>query len=90
MDGAKIREVLDIYRKEFKKQKISKKEFPHFSLLPTREQALAHCYTMFDKMEVFLTEGRIAKTFRWLGFIQGVLWVLGVYTLEQLKNHNRP
>jgi hypothetical protein len=29
------------------------------------------------------------KAHRWLGFIQGVLWLSGVYTLDELKEHSR-
>lgn len=29
------------------------------------------------------------KAHRWLGFIQGVLWLCGVYTLDELKEHSR-
>lgn len=28
------------------------------------------------------------KAHRWLGFIQGVLWMAGCYTLDQLKEHS--
>jgi len=49
-----------------------------------------HMLTMIPKMREFLKEGRREKTFRWLGFIQGVLWAKGVFNLEELKNHNRP
>ena len=31
----------------------------------------------------------LGTVMRWLGFVQGVLWVQGVYTLENLKSHNR-
>jgi len=44
---------------------------------------------MFPKMVQFVSEDKIEKTMRWLGFVQGVLWVYGVYTLEQLKADNR-
>jgi len=27
---------------------------------------------------------------RWLGFMQGALWVKGIYTIDELKAHNRP
>ena len=36
------------------------------------------------------TQDRTEKCMRWLGFIQGVLWFGGVFTLEELKNHSRP
>jgi hypothetical protein len=29
------------------------------------------------------------KAHRWLGFIQGVLWLSGVFTLDELKEHSR-
>ena len=44
---------------------------------------------MLDKMEIFIKEGRMDKVYRWLGFIQGVLWSQRIYTLADLMNHNR-
>lgn len=32
---------------------------------------------------------KIEKVNRWLGFIQGALWVNGFYTIEEMKGHNR-
>lgn len=29
------------------------------------------------------------KVMRWLGFLQGVLWARGFFTLEELKGHSR-
>lgn len=29
------------------------------------------------------------KLMRWLGFIQGVQWALGMYSIAELKTHNR-
>jgi hypothetical protein len=34
--------------------------------------------------------GREDKVMRWLGFVQGVLWSCGVFTIDQLKAHNAP
>ena len=34
-----------------------------------------------------LTE--IEKAMRWLGFIQGVLWICGIYTIDEMREHNR-
>ena len=50
---------------------------------------LAHCYGMLDQMEQFVEEDRMDKVFRWLGFVQGCLWMASEYTLDELKNHNR-
>jgi len=31
-----------------------------------------------------------AKAMRWLCFMQGVLWIQGAYTINEMKDHNRP
>ena len=37
-------------------------------------------------VEARLLEG---KCNRWLGFVQGVLWMSGIYTIDQLRDHVR-
>lgn len=60
-------------------------------LIPTRrDEALSHVLAMIPQMREFLEQGRRDKVFRWLGFIQGVLWLSGEFSLEKLKLHNRP
>lgn len=34
-------------------------------------------------------DGSERKAMRWLGFMQGALWTLGIYTLDELKEHSR-
>jgi len=50
----------------------------------------AHLLYMLNEMGKFIDEGRTEKFHRWLGFIQGVCWVLGYQNLEELKNLNKP
>lgn len=76
MTDDKIREVLDLYE-----EKLSRHNTP---------QELFHLRTMIPRVRAFVDEGRRDKAFRWLGFMQGVFWAYGVYTLDQLKDHNRP
>ncbi|MEK7089484.1 MAG: hypothetical protein AAB920_01565 [Patescibacteria group bacterium] len=105
MDQAKVREVLALYRKKFEEFNIPHDEYsneypkwiipdggrteeimfgtPHFHFL-------AHCESMLDQMEVFIQEDKMDEVFRWLGFIQGVLWQCGIYTVGEMANHNRP
>ena len=89
MNADKVREVLAVYRKKFEELNISKRQFPHNELPKSDNDFLAHCHRMLDEMEVFIRDGRMEKVFRWLGFIQGCLWKIGVYTIEEMKNHNR-
>ncbi len=90
MDKKKIKEVIDIYRKKFEDLNVEKSAYPHEENLCSPESGLSHCHSMLDKMEKFLDEDRIEKSFRWLGFIQGVLWSQKIYTLTDLMNHNKP
>ena len=90
MDTDKVLEVIKIYREHFEAQGISKIDYPHGFRLDHQGNALAHCHGMLDQMEEFVAQGRMDKVFRWLGFVQGCLWSARVYTLESLKNHNRP
>ena len=93
MTSEKILEVIGIYRSYFVSHKIGKIDYPQdkkFLDCGEGKLGLAHCHGMLDKMASFVNEKRIDKAFRWLGFIQGVLWVKGVYSLNILKNHSRP
>ncbi len=45
---------------------------------------------MCDEAVTFIADGKIDKAMRWLGFIQGALWVMGVSTIEESKRANMP
>lgn len=55
----------------------------------TFEGRLSHCLWMIDESRAWSAE-RLEKKFRWLGFVQGVLWTLGIQTIEQAKKQNMP
>src|SRR3989344_4607245 len=89
MTPQKVLETIATYRKLFEEAGTGKIDYLHDELLTTPDLlSLPHCHGMLDKMEEFVRDKRIEKVMRWLGFVQGVLWVQGVYTLENLKSHN--
>lgn len=90
MKKPKILEVIALYQNFFKRHGTVAEDYPHDKLVDNRSSAVGHCYGMLPKMETFLNEGRMGKVFRWLGFIQGVLWAHKFYTLDDLMNHSRP
>ena len=90
MTKEKIQSVVQIYKTKLENLSVGKIHYPHNDILDTAEHGLEHCHGMLDEMEVFLQEGRVDKVFRWLVFIQGILWSEKIYSLEDLKNHNRP
>lgn len=51
--------------------------------------SLNHLRWMCQEVMVFLNEGKLEKAFRWLGFIQGVLWTECICDIEELKSDNR-
>jgi recombinational DNA repair protein (RecF pathway) len=87
MTDEKILEVVWRYKEKLRAI------IPNKSVMDTRPShytSLAHAAYMCDRITEFVAEGRRDKAFRWLGFLQGVLWVNGVFTLDELANHNRP
>jgi len=62
----------------------------------------AHLRTMLPTMRAMLDEidatgnqyavvnvPRMEKFMRWLGFLQGALWSMEVYTIDELRAHNK-
>lgn len=94
MTPEKVLEVLDVYEAAFKRSDIGKIQVKFDTRLKGAVQttlfALMHSHGMIDEMRQFVADGRMDKVFRWLGFIQGVLWTNGWYTLAELMDHNRP
>ncbi len=52
-------------------------------------EALEHALWLAQEARTWGSE-RIEKRFRWLGFIQGVLWMTGTHTIAESKDANRP
>mgnify|MGYP000725319346 CR=1 FL=1 len=70
----------------------------------TREDAIELMHQYADKLEGakddplahvagmprrFPSEGSEKKAMRWLGFVRGVLFAAGTFSLEDLKEHSR-
>lgn len=51
---------------------------------------LSHVWWAVKQCREFVEAYRLEKAFRWLGFIQGALWQAGIYSIEELANHNKP
>lgn len=77
MTDDKITEVLDLYEERLAR---SNSYNPH----------IVHMRTMIPKMREFVVADRREKLMRWLGFMQGAFWVMGMYSLEDLKRHSMP
>jgi len=83
MTPERIKEVLEIYRAKL------------FQMAPPRSEKeggnrLQHVSWMCHMTEHHLAAGETDKANRWLGFIQGVLWCEGFFTIDDMRAHNRP
>ncbi len=89
MNDEKNLEVIGMYRKFLEELGAKEIEINYYDeLSPSREESLSHLLLMLPKMKGFIREGRRGKFFRWLGFIQGALWILGFFSLNDLRGHN--
>jgi len=54
-----------------------------------KDEALAHILAMVLQTRKLIEQGHKQEAMKWLGFIQGVLWLSGRFSLEKIKIHNR-
>ena len=52
-------------------------------------QKMAHVAWMCTELKSPEFSDDMEKNMRWLGFIQGILWSKGYFTIEELSDHNR-
>ena len=91
MTDKKIREILDRYKTYLDaKQGIENKALGEERRPFVHIDAFCHLRYMLDQMYGFLEQGKREKLMRWIGFMQGVFWRQGNYTLKDLKNQSRP
>jgi hypothetical protein len=84
MTKDKIRKVIDRYQ--------PKLEGLLKSFAWEENAKLAHGLHMCKEIRKFLDDEnseKLDKAFRWLGFLQGVLWCEGIYTITEMASHNR-
>ena len=50
---------------------------------------LNHALWMCEEARGYVRQGRWAKAHRWIGMIQGLLFMSGLFSVSDLKKHNR-
>jgi len=50
---------------------------------------LNHTLWMCQEVRTFVEGNELEKANRWLGFLQGILWVNNIYTVDQMREDNR-
>lgn len=89
MDNDKVNKALQECVDYFHQKSCTAKRFDSESVRPSSHCALRHAHWMALEALTFPPE-KVEKKMRWLGFIQGTLFVLGHHTIRQLKEMNMP
>lgn len=89
MTDEQVLQALDLYEQVLKERGAEPIEVPHNYCPASPKEALNHALSMIAPMHQFLVDGKREELMRWLGFLQGILWSEGIFTLDELKNHNR-
>lgn len=96
MTKAKLTQVLDRYETMLTSKYPDLEPERHVGELDDDEieggnQIVRHLmFTVRGARELLEQPERREKLMRHLGFIQGVLWTVGLYTVEELMHHNMP
>ncbi len=66
-------------------------EVPPYNINASAPELLEHTRWMCDEIMVLVGsyDQHVEKIMRWLGFVQGVLWSTGTYSIDQMKDDNR-
>lgn len=86
MTEKKLKKLFKFYDSFLKSKNINIEE-QHLGFM--RIANLEHVRWMCNKAPDFIETGRINKAMRWLGFVQGILFSQGYFSIKELKEHSR-
>lgn len=93
METKKVLEVVKRYKVFFDADGVENIKNPHNELFIASYQILTHCHSMLRGIVEFISSDDKEKRDRALirlGFVQGCLAATRQFTVEDLKNHNKP
>jgi len=70
-------------------QDVKVERMPLDTIMPANWVALGHVLWMCDEIDDFVRDQRWDKANRWIGFIQGVLWMTGVASIDESRKINQ-
>jgi hypothetical protein len=88
MTNDKVNQVLTNLAVLFEKRGYAPFRFTVTGVLPSTAAARQHAHWMACEALTFPPE-KLGKKMRWLGFVQGVAWLVGDASIEELKNANK-
>lgn len=89
MDNDKVDEALRTIARELDSMGVVQNRQPSSKSWPNREEAMSHAFAMC-LLALEMGPEQIEKKMRWLGCVQGILWAVGVFSINDLKSMNQP
>jgi hypothetical protein len=92
MTKDKLIELLRFYQTKLKEEAYEPSEYDSYTKKASSFhsfQHLDHALWMCEEATGLVSEGKIDKANRWLGFVQGVLFLTGKFTLKELRDQTR-
>ncbi len=86
MTPDKLKSLFKFYDRYLERQNVEIEQHKNAFM---RISNLEHVRYMCNKAPEFVDEGRIETAMRWLGFVQGVLFVEASFSIEELKEHSK-
>ena len=97
MTTEKLKSVFQFYRSYYDEKfpkigpnQLTNVESQYWADHLSTNDKISHFKFMCDEAQSFADQGRVEKAMRWLGFLQGVLWMSGRFNLDDLKKHSMP
>ena len=88
MTKEKITEVLTLYESELAKRGVDDPTRITDHGVLTRIAMERHLAWMCGEARKFVEADRIEKAMRWLGFVQGAMWTMGLRSIEEMRLDN--
>lgn len=89
MTKDQLLETVDEYLKRLRAFSPIRADPAKFAHELTQTQRCAHMCWMLEHMKKQAEKDELEKAFRWLGFVQGSLYEMGFYTVDELRTHNQ-
>lgn len=84
----RIKEAADRYRVTLLNEGFDPKRNEKGAYACGDDELFGHVLWMCE--EIYKGEMGIEKAFRWLGFVQGVLYAKNIFSISEMKQHNKP
>ena len=94
MTKEKILELAELYDMECAKLTIfdpAKIDPTHYVAINTLEESdivFAHLRWCCSQVKRFVEEGHLDEARQWFGFVQGCLWMRGIFSLEEMRSQD--